>query len=88
MVERMLALGMCLVWTAVWVALALPPQGRLRKRLSEQLSASDDHPSISGELDRLLRKSALIAAAWLAPPALVSLAIGLWAALGEGTLAP
>jgi hypothetical protein len=84
----MLALAGCLVWTAIWVALALPPQGRLRKRLSEQLSACDDHPSVSGELDRLLRRSALWAAAWLAPPAFTSLAIGLWAALGRGTLWP
>jgi hypothetical protein len=82
-----LALATCLLWAGIWVSLALPPQGRLRKRLSEQLS-TDEHPSVSGELDRLFRRSALWAAAWLVPPALASLAIGLWALFGEGTLGP
>ena len=82
-----LALASCLVWAAIWVSLALPPQGRLRKRLSEQLS-TEEHPSVSGALDRLLRRSALVAAGWLVPPAAASLAIGLWALFGEGTLRP
>jgi hypothetical protein len=82
-----LALALCLVWAAIWVSLALPPQGRLRKRLSERLT-DDQHPSVSGQLDRLFRRNALVAAGWLVPSAAASLAIGLWALFGEGTLRP
>jgi hypothetical protein len=79
------ALAGCLLWTALWVGLSLPAQGRLRRALAERWAAGQR----GAEWDALhaqLRRGALRAALWLAPAALGSLAIGLWAALGRGTL--
>jgi hypothetical protein len=81
------ALALTLLWTALWVALAVPPQARLRKALSERLSAGEPLEACRS-LDRALRGQVLKAALWLAPAAFGSLAIGLWAVLGEGNLAP
>jgi hypothetical protein len=77
----------CLVWTALWIGLSVPAQGRLRKRLGELWLSGERGPAWH-ELDRTLRHKAIGAALWLAPAALGSLAIGLWAALGGGNLAP
>jgi hypothetical protein len=86
-----LALCLCLVWTALWIAYALPPQARIRRELAEK------HPNLGSlaeprawtpldEAHRLrlkaaLRRRALLAALWLVPAASASLFLGLWAAL-------
>jgi hypothetical protein len=75
-----LILVLCLAWTTVWIARALPPQARLRRELAE------GHCCAS-ELDRrdrlkaAIRRRALLTSLWLVPPALASAAVGLWAAV-------
>jgi hypothetical protein len=68
-------------WTAVWIARSLPPQARIRRKLSRQHA---HHPDVAHEL-RLraaLRARVIGAALWLLPPALGSIAIGLSALFG------
>jgi hypothetical protein len=68
-------------WTAVWIARSLPPQARIRRKLSRQHAP---HPDVAHEL-RLraaLRARVIGAALWLLPPALGSIAIGLSALFG------
>ncbi|MDB4976366.1 MAG: hypothetical protein JWN48_4707 [Myxococcaceae bacterium] len=67
-----LLLLLCLFWTALWMALALPRQARLRKELSL---------SRTSELARAFEQRALRSAWWLLPAALLSCALGAWAAL-------
>jgi len=68
-----LALLLLLVWTALWMARALPPQGALLRTLA----TSED-----AESARSLRRLGLIATARLVPAALTSLLLAAWAWLG------
>lgn len=68
-------------WTAVWIARSLPPQARIRRKLSSKRA---HHPDAAHEL-RLraaLRARVIGASLWLLPPALGSIAIGLSALFG------
>jgi hypothetical protein len=60
----------CLLWTAVWFCMALPRQAQLQKhhRAGTQLVA------------QAYERRALRSALWLLPAALVSTAVGVWAA--------
>ncbi|HTV22827.1 MAG TPA: hypothetical protein VMG12_29255 [Polyangiaceae bacterium] len=71
-----LLLVTCFAWTAAWIARALPPQARIRRRLSGQRPLGHD-PEHEQRLRAALRARVIGAALWLLPPALVSLAIGL-----------
>jgi hypothetical protein len=75
-----LALAGCLVWTALWIPYALPPQARIRRELSLKGSQPLD-PEHQARLKAALRRRALLAALWLVPAAVCSLWLGLWAAL-------
>lgn len=70
----------CFAWTAAWIARALPPQARIRRRLSGQRPVGHD-PEHEQRLRAALRARVIGAALWLLPPALASLAIGLSALL-------
>lgn len=75
-----LALAACLVWTALWIPYALPPQARIRR----ELALKGSHPLDQEHVTRLkaaLRRRALLASFWLVPAAACSLWLGLWAAL-------
>lgn len=76
-----LVLALCLAWTATWFVRALPPQARMRRKLSQESRERGDIPS-SPELARAFRRRWVVSAIWLLPAALSSLGIGLWAALG------
>jgi hypothetical protein len=78
-----LALLLCLVWTALWIARALPPQARMRRQISEQTATGHAISSTAQceEMRAALRRRALSAALWLLPAAALSLTLGLWAAL-------
>ena len=67
-----LLLLLCLFWTALWMALALPRQARLRKELAANRTS---------ELARAFEQRALRSAWWLLPAALLSSALGAWATL-------
>jgi hypothetical protein len=74
-----LALSACLGWTAIWIVRALPPQARLRRRLSDpQRVAAEDEASMR----RAFRRRWVVSGLWLVPASASSLVIGLWAALG------
>jgi hypothetical protein len=76
-----LALASCLLWTALWIPYALPPQARIRRELSLK---GTHHPLDEEHRTRLkaaLRRRALLASLWLVPAAVCSLWLGLWAAL-------
>jgi hypothetical protein len=75
-----LVLALCLVWTATWFVRALPPQARLRRKLS--VEARTQRVAYSPELARAFRRRWVVSAIWLVPAAFSSLGIGLWAALG------
>jgi hypothetical protein len=70
----------CFAWTAAWIARALPPQARIRRKLSGQRPAGHDLEH-EQRLRAALRARVIGAALWLLPPALGSLAIGLSALL-------
>jgi len=61
---------LCLMWTAIWMALALPPQAHLRK-----VFADTHAPSAA----RAFEQRAIRSAWWLLPAALLSSALGAWA---------
>jgi hypothetical protein len=63
---------LCLLWTAIWMALALPPQAHLRK-----VFADTHAPSAA----RAFEQRAIRSAWWLLPAALLSSALGAWAVL-------
>ncbi|MDB4985180.1 MAG: hypothetical protein JWN04_358 [Myxococcaceae bacterium] len=67
-----LLLLLCLIWTALWMALALPRQAQLRKELAE---------TRVHELSLAFERRALRSAWWLLPAAVLSCALGSWAAL-------
>jgi hypothetical protein len=67
-----LLLLLCLLWTAIWMALALPRQAELRKSLAD---------SRSREQARAFERRAVRSAWWLLPAAILSTALGAWAAL-------
>jgi hypothetical protein len=75
-----LFLVLCFAWTAAWIARALPPQARIRRKLSghRPLGLDLEHEQ---RLRAALRARVIGAALWLLPPALASLAIGLSALL-------
>lgn len=77
-----LSLVICFAWTALWIARSLPPQARIRRKLSSQ--RAHHHPDLEHEqrLRTALRARVLQASLWLLPPALGSIAIGLSALLG------
>ena len=62
----------CLLWTAIWMALALPPQAHLRKVFADTRA-----PSAA----RAFEQRAVRSACWLLPAALLSSALGAWAVL-------
>lgn len=62
----------CLLWTAIWMTLALPPQAHLRK-----VFADTHAPSAA----RAFEQRAVRSAYWLLPAALLSSALGTWAVL-------
>lgn len=68
-----IALFAVLVWAALWIARALPPQGALLRTLT----TAEDPEGV-----RTLRGLALVSALRLAPAALASVGIALWALLG------
>ncbi len=76
-----LALAACLLWTALWIPYALPPQARIRR----ELALRGAHPPLDEEhrtrLKAALRRRALSASLWLVPAAVCSLWLGLWAAV-------
>jgi hypothetical protein len=71
-----LLLVSCFAWTAAWIARALPPQARIRRKLSGQRPLGHDLEH-ERRLRAALRARVIGAALWLLPPALGSLAIGL-----------
>jgi hypothetical protein len=75
-----LFLVLCFAWTAAWIARALPPQARIRRKLSGQrpLGLDLEHEQ---RLRAALRARVIGASLWLLPPALASLSIGLSALL-------
>jgi hypothetical protein len=75
-----LFLVLCFSWTAAWIARALPPQARIRRKLSGQrpFTLDAEHEQ---RLRTALRARVIGASLWLLPPALASLAIGLSALL-------
>jgi hypothetical protein len=75
-----LFLVLCFAWTAAWIARALPPQARIRRKLSghRPLGLDLEHEQ---RLRAALRARVIGAALWLLPPALASLSIGLSALL-------
>ncbi|MFT3927121.1 MAG: hypothetical protein QM778_31535 [Myxococcales bacterium] len=75
-----LGLASCLLWTALWIPYALPPQARIRRQLALKGTAPLDLEHQT-RLKSALRRRALLAALWLIPAAVGSLWFGLWAAL-------
>jgi hypothetical protein len=75
-----LFLVLCFAWTAAWIARALPPQARIRRKLSGQRPHGLDLEH-EQRLRAALRARVIGASLWLLPPALASLAIGLSALL-------
>lgn len=67
-----LLLLLCVLWTAVWLGLALPRQAQLRLQLVR---------SHAVELLPAFERRALRSAWWLLPAALLSCGLGAWAAL-------
>jgi hypothetical protein len=61
----------CLLWTALWLRMALPRQAQLRKQYARTGALA---------LAQAYERRALRSALWLLPAALLSLALGLWAA--------
>ena len=76
-----LALAGCLVWTALWIPYALPPQARIRRELALKGTQPLDQEHVT-RLKAALRRRALMASFWLVPAAACSLWLGFWAALG------
>ncbi len=75
-----LALCACLLWTALWIAYALPPQARIRQKLAETKAHHCESKDLT-QLKSALRRRALLAALWLLPATVCSLLLGLQAAL-------
>jgi len=76
-----LALAACLLWTALWIHYALPPQARIRRELSLKGAHAPLDEEHRTRLKAALRRRALLASLWLVPAAVCSLWLGLWAAL-------
>jgi hypothetical protein len=74
------SLVLCFAWTAAWIARSLPPQARIRRTLAREQPADLDAEH-ERRLRLALRTRALVAALWLVPAALGSLAVGLSALL-------
>jgi hypothetical protein len=75
-------LVVCFGWTATWIARSLPPQARIRRKLSLQRAGARPNLEHELRLRAALRARVVTASLWLLPPALGSIAIGLSALLG------
>ncbi len=60
----------CVLWTAIWLAMALPRQAQLRKQYVRTGAA---------QLQQAYERRAMRSALWLMPAALLSTLVGVWA---------